>query len=646
MEKFIFESEANNSAYRALQVQPNLNHLSLLRRFVVTWHDVESDEEQCLGDLSTDREDSPPCFLILGTGSSGQLLLYIHVPLKINDSPKGMRNTYMIVPAEAFNIDDGSASTDVLPLVHNGRDHSVLNNTGVEAGTKLIWVRFVLREPGYILMPVGKARKPVNERSRGLLLSLKSLSQAESFELYVRDLQPNAFVMRNFFRRLCRDNGGSPIIDYKSTFNGRPWGINAWKSYNLREDETLPAKWNPVLDEAPPSYEETVQSAPGPREKAAITGASESCHGSSESLSASEELAAQDLTEDDNEEGRGACDAVDDPQGSRDSSREPASTQDSPHSHNGREDSEETIILEDRPVQDGGPQQDHRKRSAHEARLDVEPSLRAGPEAKRGAKVRKSVSFAIYDEDEAVRRRAAFEEEPVRILTETAIFHTKSVLARGPNRSIFDSTQYRWFCDVVLWLAAVWRRDHSAHEIYLDEILKLCKSIRKKDREEFERIRLRCMVMFTQQSRTGQDNGPFAYALKDRTQWMIEFFYKEFGPGHDTVVIDELTTLHESACYWVAVGGDKGPTGQENAQEYNRRENGFYFQMSSCLLVACYLWERYEDSSVVQRGGASCKPSVWPSGRTSSRATESILTPRKTLAVLYSPIHRIYLLWI
>lgn len=222
MEKFIFESKANNSAYRALQVQPNLNHLSLLRRFVVTWHDVESDKEQCLGDLSTDREDSPPYFLILGTSSSSQLLLYIHVPLKINNSPKGIRNTYIIVPAEAFNIDNGSASTDVLPLVHNRRDHLVLNNIGIEAGTKLIWVRFVLREPGYVLIPMGKARKPVNERSRGLLLSLKSLSQAESFELYVRDLQLNAFVIRNFFRRLCRDNSGSPIINYKSTFNGRP----------------------------------------------------------------------------------------------------------------------------------------------------------------------------------------------------------------------------------------------------------------------------------------------------------------------------------------------------------------------------------------------------------------------------------------
>ncbi|KAL1633896.1 hypothetical protein SLS58_010885 [Diplodia intermedia] len=271
MEKFVFAKAppGDGARYRALQVQSEGMHFTLLARFVVTWRDTDTGFEQCLGDLSTDRHDSPPCFLALGLSVSQELLLYFHLPLKIHATSKGTRNIYLVVPAASFDMVD--ASTNSLELVSNPQETPALSKAGVEAGAELIHARFALQQPGFVLMTAGKAQKPVNERSRGLLLSLKSLSQARSFDLYVRNLESNADIVRKFLRAVSSGTCRSPEVDRKATFNGRPWGINAWDTYKLRDDETLSKVWNPLFDEAPPSYEATVQSPPGepPRDDAA-----------------------------------------------------------------------------------------------------------------------------------------------------------------------------------------------------------------------------------------------------------------------------------------------------------------------------------------------------------------------------------------
>lgn len=615
MEKFRFAHQLNDSAYRPLQVQSDMD-VVLLPRFVITWQDTETGHQQSLGDLSTEHDDSPPCFLVLSMNAEHELMLHIHLPLQINDTPKGMRNTYMIASAESFNTDSHIASTDVLPIVYGPREHPALCTTGVEVGAKLLWVRFLFKEPGYVLMPVGKAQKPVNERSRGLLLSLKSLSQADSFELYVRDLGPNADFLRSFLRTLCLDTVRGPEVNCKSTFNGRPWGTNAWKSYKLRDDETLPGIWNPIFDERPPSYEEIVQSAPSQAEKALNPSSEERIDDSGEGSSGPHVLAGREHSENGNKELNDALEHRLEDNSEHGGSQETAVLESNLQSgREVREVSDETIILEDQHESSAQAEQEVqelqqnrvRKRNAHEARLDTAPSssnsdfnATPGRLSERMTRMRKRVAFTIYDDEEA-RSTASFEDEPVRIIKETAVYHTASVLANGPNRSLFDDAQFRWFCDAVLWLATVWRRNHSVHDVYLGEFRMLCRFIRKKDRPAFETTRLRCMAMFVQKERAGQDEGPFACALKERARWMIDFIYQEFGPGHDTVVVDELTSLHESAQYWMQVGGDGGLTSQDSAEEYIRRENGFYIQMAACLLVACYLWERYEDNTV-QRG--------------------------------------------
>lgn len=254
----------------------------------------------------------------------------------------------MIAPAESFTTDSHIASTDVLPIVYGPREHPALCTTGVEVGAKLLWVRFLLKEPGYVLMPVGKAQKPVNERSCGLLLSLKSLSQADSFELYVRDLGPNADFLRSFLRTLCLDTVRGPEINCKATFNGRPWGTNAWKSYKLCDDETLPGIWNPIFDERPPSYDETVQSAPSLAEKALNSGSEERINDSGEASSRPHVITGQQHSEDGNEGRNDILEHRLEDDSERTGSQETAVLEGNLQSgREVREVSDETIILED-----------------------------------------------------------------------------------------------------------------------------------------------------------------------------------------------------------------------------------------------------------------------------------------------------------
>lgn len=52
-------------------------------------------------------------------------------------------------------------------------------------------------------------------------------------------------------------------------------------------------------------------------------------------------------------------------------------------------------------------------------------------------RMRKRVAFTIYDDEEA-RSIASFKDKPVRIIKETAVYHTALVLINRPNCSLFD----------------------------------------------------------------------------------------------------------------------------------------------------------------------------------------------------------------
>lgn len=68
----------------ALQVRSGME-LALICRFFVTWRDPDTDQQHFLEDLSADEDDNVTYFLFLGVDDdSGELLFYVHLPLKIN----------------------------------------------------------------------------------------------------------------------------------------------------------------------------------------------------------------------------------------------------------------------------------------------------------------------------------------------------------------------------------------------------------------------------------------------------------------------------------------------------------------------------------------------------------------------------------
>lgn len=622
MEKLAFvKLEAGGPGnHRILQTRSHLETV-VLGRFLLAWHDAQTDRQRYLGDLSPDR-NPPPCFLVLGLNGSRETLFYLHMPLKINATSRGMKNTYMVFPAESFDTQDDCVSHSVSKLAQVPSAKSVLSDAGIQAGSELIHARFVLKQPGFLVMPTAEVPKPVTERSRALILSLKSLSQALSFDIYMRDLKPNSDAMDNFLGNLHSGTFRSAEIDYDGTFNGRPWSINAWKSYNLREGESLQRGWDPLSNAHPPTYEASVRQEVNQSADAVTSPFQKGVDNRQDRGEGFSEQAVHS-------EGHARVERFHGSQATVSAQEIPAEVgkqQDHVHealtpqgiSQNGgkrRNDPQETTMSQGLPAEQGhdpdpaqpehGPHEESqqcrpRKRSARAAFSDteLESSHRASINARAGAsgvtKIRKRVAFVAHEEPSTEREAAKvgpeeFESGPLRVLEQDAArFSSRSILGGGPNRAFFDDTQYRWFCDVTLWLTTVWFREHSVHDVYLEELFTLCKAIRMRDRCRFERTRIRCMEMFAQQARRSDDAGPFACKLTDRTGWMIRFLYGRFGPGYDTSVADELTALHETARGWVGAGGDPNLVGKLGKRKNSSWERGFFYQMAACLVVACY----------------------------------------------------------
>lgn len=586
---FIKPPPDHTEKHPALQVQSDME-IVLIGRFFMTWRDTKTDHQQCLGDLSIDSDPTRACFLLFGANvNSRELLLYLHLPLKLSASSKGNRNFYLVIPVECFDPDDGAAYTDVVSFTHKTHETPNLNKAGVEVGAKLLHTRFILKKQGYVVMSKAKAPKNLKEQSRGLLLSLKSLAGARGFDLYVRDLEPNERVMRNFLRKLCEGTFRTPEIDHALTFNSRPHDRDCWGVYGCG-DEALPAVWNPLLEEFPPRYEEAVQLSSSKSNDAPT----QSTPDNSGEGHCSPQEAARVPSEEPDHEGP-EC-----PQEATRLEHNPLERDEQ------RESSQETIRQEDLQQDDGeglavaesgytvqvGPHQDYvRKRNAGEALLDTVSDAHDSTSAAMwsvaaGGKRQKSRSFHVHDENEP--DPAEMESGAVRIFGGFgASFSPSSVFANGPNRIEFDDAQYRWFHDAALWLSVAWVRNHSIHDVYFKELASLCDSIRVRNRTRFERIRIRCMALCSQRARASQDEGPFGCALTERSRWMVDFVYHRLGAGYDVLIMDELIAMDEAARLWMQVGGDEGPTGPDR-QEYERRQAGFYLQMAACLLVAFY----------------------------------------------------------
>ncbi|KAL1616960.1 hypothetical protein SLS56_011210 [Neofusicoccum ribis] len=533
-------------------------------------------------------------------------MLAIHLPLRINTASKGVCDIYLVITMDALttrNTTLGSSYDVFVPPLN-----PQLRKAGVEEGKEFIRCHFSLKAPGNVFMPKADFQKPLSQHARGLLLSLKSLSQAMSFEVYLARTPRSEDVVSNFFQRLRSDAARSPSVKWKSTFSGRKVVKDEWVGYHIYEEDTLPVNWNPLVEECPPSYNEAVQltrrnceetslateilqhpdfgNLPKPANPSSIPGTeTPSCSEDGEedesrpavqlkeklrrTVHFEDERPRDEVTEKRQQKNRQA----------------PEATQEDGHPR-------------------CGPQQSrHPKRKADEAVSDTEPD--------DGICLRESLFGMRHDTEEYDNVVAAAGELDVKVyqlnpVSAISRFMSDFIVApssvfdpKGRNRRLFSESQFTRFCDVVLWLRTTWTWQPLAHDTYFIELSTICYAILKNNKDRYLHIRWKCMDMFLKDPEGKQaDNkrserrtnkkGPWEVKPTDRAHWISRLIYHRLGPGSDTLIFDELLALQHLSSIWKEIGGDHGVPKAGHEKDYALREVSFNTQMAACVLVAFY----------------------------------------------------------
>lgn len=184
-------------------------------RVFVRWHDEHAP--QSLGRLS----DSPPDMgsLILDfryDRAENTLLIAFELQFKINAASKGVRNLYLAIPVKHLEV------TVVSPLdvIENPTEAREFQKAGMNSSTKVVRLMLSLKELGYVTMPLQGFNKQMSTKSKGLLLSLRSLSRAMGFEVYLPYIDAELVkVLQECSEGLRTGRLEMPAIDYDKSYH-------------------------------------------------------------------------------------------------------------------------------------------------------------------------------------------------------------------------------------------------------------------------------------------------------------------------------------------------------------------------------------------------------------------------------------------
>ncbi|OJD33986.1 proline-rich receptor-like protein kinase perk4-like [Diplodia corticola] len=247
-------------------------------RVVATWED-EALHAHFLGRLSSHNKKAD-FSLLLGHSPDDRnaCLLLLHLPLRVRPGA-GSKPTdlFLILPPEAFNsptpLDITTASTSEFPNSHL----DLLKSAGLSDSINAVRLAFKLRDPGYVLMPRIKLKNELLGTPRELLLALRSLSQATSFDVYLKRSTYSQVALSDFRAAVLDGSARMPRLRPKSMYQGRGAKQDAWELFGLHANDAGPSKEKPSTarsgesdreGSAPPSYKEVVvKASPPPFEK-------------------------------------------------------------------------------------------------------------------------------------------------------------------------------------------------------------------------------------------------------------------------------------------------------------------------------------------------------------------------------------------
>lgn len=251
---FAFDSNFPNR-FHALEVRSPMTWCYACT-FLVTWRDAQTNDECILGGFpANDCHRKVSWFVAFGVGRMHELMLYIHLPLKLGDSPRGQWHTYLVIPAECLDTSNINA-TSRLDVVSSAGPQ--FEKAGVKPGTELVRCHFQLKELGCAFMALPETQKQISAHFRGLLLSLKSLANADTFQIYLPKTAETWDTLHAFFQTLNSGMCTSPEIDKRASFNSRGVSENDWKAHCIDDEEPPAVGWNPIIQEGPPPYEQAI----------------------------------------------------------------------------------------------------------------------------------------------------------------------------------------------------------------------------------------------------------------------------------------------------------------------------------------------------------------------------------------------------
>ncbi|KAK8156269.1 hypothetical protein BKA80DRAFT_312645 [Phyllosticta citrichinensis] len=546
-----------------------------LDRFLVTWRDADTHQDLALGNLAAgaspaivDAADSGArkpelLFRLAWDAASGGVLLYFYLPLKMRAAARGRRDIYLVVPAEGI---EGMDVNEEHPRAasHDGDGGDDEKSGGGRENAKVLRLRISLSRPSSVIMPTAGAKRPLSTQSRGLLLSLKSLAQARGFEVALPHSAKLEDVLRDVANRVdgAGDQLHTPEIDHEKTFSGRAWAVGPWEQYLLREGERLEVAWNPVLDEAPPAYEDVVRVV------------ADDARGGLEVGEAAGE-------EDDDDDGGGRHGAFKDVMLGLNGEEQ------------GKGGQQGGLPLETYKVCDHGTQQT--TRSIHPA-----PQCRKAAPAAAAQGNAQQTTGSIP----TLKRKAASSPPPTAPvptpqtkgsirpavpITTSALLHTlhtylspssppgalasqlplpphsQSVLHLGRSRALFSDAQYARFFNGVAWLATLWPRRPAAHLALLPHCGRMMQCVRRDDAARFVQQRVEAMAAaLTLSGAQEEDKGtqrrdekrqrrsarlgtrnPLDGPPTQAGARLAEFVYVCIGEGVDNFIVDDLLALQE-----------------------------------------------------------------------------------------------------
>jgi hypothetical protein len=241
---------------------------------VAIWHEkpeVSCSDLRYLGNRTPHNQEGTSFRIWIGENAKNrQLLVVLDIQIRLRASRTAHpRRMFLVAPSESLGI-----KTAVLTygeLQKNGVPPSILETPGdprSAESTHVLCISFVLGhdESCKVVMPKAQCSCAAKGQPLDLLLSLRSLSRAQKFDVY---LNYNTFAQQDLDglrTTLSKSNLFTPSIDLKSMFAGRGGKINDWPAQGLFEDNrTTPQSkrrktvrdddaGTGVIEQCPPPY--------------------------------------------------------------------------------------------------------------------------------------------------------------------------------------------------------------------------------------------------------------------------------------------------------------------------------------------------------------------------------------------------------